>query len=283
MRRHRRGAGAGAAGQGDADAAFPHPHADMAAVQHLGEFDIDAVGKQGMGLDQGPDLGHRRLFGIAHEQDAMGIAHRTAALAVMARLPAAKWNWMVSIVLGQGNLVPVQLGRAHIHRHQALAGIAADQRCRPCSSSLTRARPALVHQQPGDAARGVAAGFHFAAIGIEEAQAWRRPWRCPAAISTTVSQPMPKWRSAMRARLGSASWRWRARARRTPRNHCPGPAFCGTGSWRPPYMGSRAAFAIARTRQNSPSLHVPCRSRHARASCLILACCVVSPLPEPKP
>ena len=72
--------------------------------------------------------------------------------------------------LGQGDLAPVEPGGAHIHRHQALAGVAADQHA-ALAVQLDAGQAAFVHQQPRHAARGVAAGFHFAAIGVEEAQA----------------------------------------------------------------------------------------------------------------
>ena len=40
---NQRGAGAGAAGARDAGAAFPDPHANLRAVDHLGEFHVDAL------------------------------------------------------------------------------------------------------------------------------------------------------------------------------------------------------------------------------------------------
>jgi hypothetical protein len=71
--------------------------------------------------------------------------------------------------MGERDVLPIQFGNTDVHRHQAIARIAADQK------SAFAVEPdfgpsALIHQQPADAARGVAAGFHFAAIRIEKPQ-----------------------------------------------------------------------------------------------------------------
>ena len=69
--------------------------------------------------------------------------------------------------LRHGNFPPVEARRSHIDRHVVFAGAAACEHTAR-SIQIDVIRLMFGHQQPGDAARGIAAGFDFAAVRIED-------------------------------------------------------------------------------------------------------------------
>ena len=99
----------------------------------------------------------------------MGIAHGSGA---GRHAGAAHFDQEIAGIglLRQRDLLPVQPRLAHIHRHCALAGIAADQK--PAhGGKLDPHQAALVQQQARDTARGVVAAFRFRSVGIVEQHA----------------------------------------------------------------------------------------------------------------
>ena len=77
-------------------------------------------------------------------------------------------------IFGQGNRLPVQYGRPHVHAGQAIASILGQQHSMvgPQAKGLFTGP---VHQEAGDTARGIAARRDLAAIRVEDAHFDYRP------------------------------------------------------------------------------------------------------------
>ena len=73
---HRCGAGSGAAGQGLSCAPFPHPHVDLAWIDHLGKFDIGAVGPHRVTFEMWAQTVEIKVRNGGDKYHSMGIAHR---------------------------------------------------------------------------------------------------------------------------------------------------------------------------------------------------------------
>ena len=186
-----RGAGARAAGQRDAGRRAPRPaSADRSRGRAPAtNSTLVALGEQRVVLDRGAARGEVHRLGIGDEEDAMRVAHADGARgrrrAAVASSPSPR---------RQRNSCPVELRRAHVDRGSAR------RRHRPARSSprsvarVDAARAGLGHQQPRDAAGGVAAGGRGRAVGVEEVEPrHRRP--SPRSITASWSKPTPRWRS----------------------------------------------------------------------------------------
>src|SRR5580704_8004094 len=75
MRRDCGCAGGGAAGPGQPGAALPYSEPDMAAIDHMGERDIGALGEDRMILEQRTDARKIMRIHILYPEDRMRIAH----------------------------------------------------------------------------------------------------------------------------------------------------------------------------------------------------------------
>ena len=124
-----------------------------------------------MAFDCGAKLRDRGSLRIPYEQHAMRVAHRERHGRLQRRLVKSRNRKREAFgihSLRHGDFAPVQARRAHIDHYALLARGLAEQRT---AGRLQGDVIALSfgHQQIGDAARGIAAGLHFAAIGVEDA------------------------------------------------------------------------------------------------------------------
>ena len=163
---HQRGAGPRTTGQGQAGTALPHPEQNTRRALDLGKADIGPLGKQFVLLQHRAQALDRQVRQIIDEEGGMRIAHRAGS---RVRHRAHRQVQMQRVHrAGKRDPFPVQPRRAHIHLDQARPD---DFRRQQTRDGAHRDLPlaALLGHQRRDAARGVAAGPGFGAVGIENA------------------------------------------------------------------------------------------------------------------
>ena len=127
---------------------------------------------------------------------------------------------------GERHLVPVELRRAHVDPDQAVAGVLGAQHAAP-GAEVERRGAGLVHQQPRDAAGGVAAGVGRACRRRSRSRP-RPPRPRPSRTTASWSKPTPRWRSPSARASAGVTGRRRRRGRRSRRSRCRARASSGT-------------------------------------------------------
>ena len=166
MRGDERGAGAAAASESYPGAPFPNPQSDMATVADRGHPDIGALWEQPIMLEGGPEHSEIDPLDVVDEKRRMRIADIGADR--IGKRPDRYLDMIGIHGTGQRDLAPSGTRRPHIHRN---APIRLSFRFEKASNGLDPSvrLAGLATQEVGDAARGVAAGFGLAAIGIADA------------------------------------------------------------------------------------------------------------------
>ncbi len=157
-RNHCSGAGASAAGAGQPGAAFPHSQADAVPALDGGAIDVDALGEQRIGFDNGADLIERDRVAIRDETDDVRVADIDRA-GVVHPLPADRHRTSVHRI-GERDRIPFETRPAHIDARAGPVRFDGDD---PASGFDSRS--AAVEQ--GYRARSIAAGSDFAAIPVK--------------------------------------------------------------------------------------------------------------------
>ena len=123
-------------------------------------------------LDRRAELRDRNRVQVVHEEHHVRIAHGDAAgRAGERRMAAQRHVQRRRVVLGrQRDVLPAQAGLAHVHAHQPLAGAGRDELA-GLGFHDHPVGPGRLHQQPAHAARAVAAGADFLAVGVPEPHA----------------------------------------------------------------------------------------------------------------
>ena len=146
---------------GDPRAALPDAQAQAIALAG-GDVDVNALGKERIGLDHWAEPFEIDGFGIVDEEDDMRVADIDGERGLKI-LPADRHRARVHRI-SERDLVPIETWNAHV---DAGAGAVRDAR----DDASQRLDPLHAAFQQGHAPRGVAAGLHLAAVGIEDPHA----------------------------------------------------------------------------------------------------------------
>ena len=258
-----RRAGGRAAGEGSPGAPLPHVERDVIGRIRAGKGDIGAVRQHGVVLQGRPemvDVGQGRLGRQPEDEVRVAHAHRrgVAERRHPGRVRHQREGARVGNGVAQRDVVPAEPGRPHVDGEAPGAVAPAIQHAAIRLEGRGGAiRP--VQQEPGDAARAVAAGARARPVGVEDVDKGfgaRAPWcadrhelvegealaaREQPGVGAVSGRPPPRWSTTRMAlpdavHLGVATW--------------PVVAGCGQGAHRRFYRGMASFWpqAVRRAR-----------------------------------
>jgi len=153
------GAGAGAASAGQTCSALPHAQSDRIPRGHSGDVDIHPLGKKGVMLDFGTQPTEIDRVAVRDEEHGVRVADVDGSR-LLEVIPADRERERIHRV-SERDRVPFEAWLAHVDRRAAFAGLDRED----AAWRLDLGRHAV---QDRDRARGVAARFDLAAVGIED-------------------------------------------------------------------------------------------------------------------
>ena len=204
MRGDQRGAGAAAAGAGDAGAALPDAQPDLSRGRRTVATPILArSGNSGSCSRRGPERGEVDRLGVGDKECRVRVADIGADR--LGERAEREIGAQSCPSRGPAGCRASRCAPRPYRPRRARPPAARHRAARPRSRCRTRVLAGLLADQPGDAARAVAAGLGLAAVGIEDAHRSIGAAESRAgSITISWSQPMPVWRSAS-ARAAAAS------------------------------------------------------------------------------
>jgi len=159
----------GTAGQRFAGAAFEHAQPDMATINDLHKAGIDTLRKKLVMFDQRSLLRHRGSIDVGHYLNGMRVTHRKRAEFDRSRTDLNIISKR-TLICDKRYFCGLESRRPHVDRHHAIRLQARrDDAAGSFYPDFSFLREPTLMDKAYKAARAIAALFHLAAIGIEDA------------------------------------------------------------------------------------------------------------------